>query len=97
MALGAYMHPYSYMYYAPYRDGVLHKRSPRVDFTVRGPPREVFIAGGGGDLEGGEQEGVTPEELGMSDLIRLEFAPMTTSAQLPLYFTVFGSKVKMDT
>ena len=24
MALGAHMHPYSYMYYAPHRDGVLH-------------------------------------------------------------------------
>ena len=23
MALGAHMHPYSYMYYAPHRDGVL--------------------------------------------------------------------------
>ena len=25
MALGAHIHPYSYMYYAPHRDGVLQK------------------------------------------------------------------------
>ena len=32
MALGAYMHPYSYMYYAPHRDGVLHiERAQKLD------------------------------------------------------------------
>ena len=29
MALGAHMRPYSYMYCAPHRDGVLHKEASR--------------------------------------------------------------------
>ena len=38
------------------------------------PPGEVSMAKGGGDVEQGEQEGLTPKEPGMSDLIRSEYA-----------------------
>ena len=41
---------------------------------IRGPPEEISMAGSEGDLERGEQEGLTPKEPGMSDLIRSEYA-----------------------
>ena len=36
MALGAHMRPYSYMYCAPHRDGVLHVRLVKVLWQHRG-------------------------------------------------------------
>ena len=42
-------------------------------FTTEGPSREVFITKGKEDLEAGDQEGDTPEDLGMSNLISSKY------------------------
>ena len=36
MAFGAHMRPYSYIYYAPHRDGVLHSGSSSLGLPVLG-------------------------------------------------------------